>query len=142
MCQLYKLLGRSKPGITSPHSASLWVKRTKRPGRDKKHWSPNVEKLFDILGNAQNCKTQRKQREVQPGPDWLTHWLHLIRVFGIHRVDNSLYFAICSACLKMLEVLPPTKPYFSHQIIEPARLVYFDSRKHCDISHNSQQLSN
>lgn len=29
VCQLYKLLGRSKPGITFPHSLSLWVARTR-----------------------------------------------------------------------------------------------------------------
>lgn len=53
----------------------------------------NVEKPFDILGNAQNCEIERKQREVQSVPNGLN---------ALASFDQSVceYIALTTACTK------------------------------------------
>lgn len=53
----------------------------------------NVEKPFDILGNAQNCEIERKQREVQSVPNGLN---------ALASFDQSVceYIVLTTACTK------------------------------------------
>lgn len=99
MCQLYKLLGRSEPGITFPRSVSLLGEEDERPGRDKKHTGAlNGEKPFDILGNAQNCEIERKQREVQSVPNGLIN--------ALASFDPSVWNTLCLTTACTLQFVP------------------------------------
>lgn len=118
MCQLYKLLGRSEPGITFPRSVSLWGKRTRGPDVTKNTGALNVEKPFNILGNAQNCEMERKQREVQSVPNGLN---------ALASFDPSVWNTLCWQQLVLCNLFRSSKnvggashhPHYSPQILSP-----------------------